>query len=137
MSFRFGQDKAATLSGFSKFQEKRAKQISDKKTSTTLRKISTLITKPSHSMRKIDFVLENYLENPELDKINQDYQELFVGISPHVIADTKKQIKNFTTTVLMVERTVEELTEFVQNSYKVNMIFFKEVALRQTELTIN
>lgn len=108
------------MSGFNKFQEKKAKQISDKKTSGTLKKISSLISKPSHNARRSDFTPDPNLDRTELDKVDQEYMESFGDLKSGILNDIRKQIKNFTTTILTVDKPIDELSEVVQNSYKVS-----------------
>lgn len=108
------------MTGFSKFQEKKAKQ--DKRPTGTLKKISSLIGKQSNTTTKrSDHVQENYYENPELHRITDEYSQIFDALDKSVFVDVKKQINNVLTCVFKSEKTVDELSEIVQNSYKVNV----------------
>ncbi|KAK6625185.1 hypothetical protein RUM43_005476 [Polyplax serrata] len=105
------------MTGFSKFQEKKAKQ--DKRPTGTLKKISSLIGKQSNTTTKrSDHVQENYYENPELHRITDEYSQIFDALDKSVFVDVKKQINNVLTCVFKSEKTVDELSEIVQNSYK-------------------
>lgn len=108
------------MKGFSKFQEKKAKQAADKRPTGTLKKISSLISKPSNTtVKQSDSLPDNYYKNPELLKINEEYSHLFDTLEKAVFVDVKKQIKSVLTYIFKSEKTIDELSEIVQNSYKV------------------
>ncbi|KAL0272505.1 UNVERIFIED_CONTAM: hypothetical protein PYX00_005444 [Menopon gallinae] len=77
-------------SGFNKFHEKKAKQIADKKTGT-LRKISSLISKQTNSIRRHDTIQDNLFDNPELEKVDQEYENVFSSLDESVVNDVKHQ----------------------------------------------
>lgn len=109
-------------SGFNKFHEKKAKQLADKKTGT-LRKISSLISKQTNSIRRHDIVQDNLFDNPELEKVDEEYEKIFSTLEEAVVNDVKHQV-NLTTSLCMAanDKSIDELSEIIQNSYKVLVI---------------
>ncbi|KAJ9597795.1 hypothetical protein L9F63_011403, partial [Diploptera punctata] len=108
----------SAVTGFSKFEEKKRQQAEKK---TKLLKLSVF---RKSSTAKDSSRLEQYQElwnaNPDLDKVKQDYQEMFADLNPQVERDVRKFINSFNMNVIKCADTnpVEELSEIVQNFYQ-------------------
>lgn len=104
---------------FNKFQEKKAKQDSDRKSTGTLKKITGLI-KPSASPRKNEILPKIYTNHPDLDKVDEEYAEFFNEQDELLVEDVKKSVKLFITGIYKAyvgEKTIDDISDRVQNGY--------------------
>ncbi|XP_069669184.1 rab5 GDP/GTP exchange factor-like isoform X2 [Periplaneta americana] len=115
----YGDKQSRSPVGFSKFEEKKRQQAEKK---TKLLKLS--VFRKSSSAKdsgRAEQWQELYSANPELEKLKQDYQDLFSSVSQQVERDVRKFINAFNINILKCADTspVEELSEIVQNYYQV------------------
>lgn len=64
---------------------------------------------------------DSFYDKPELKKIDEEYAEFFKTLEKTVYSDVKRNIKSILTYIFKSERSIEELSEIVQNSYKVRL----------------
>lgn len=109
----------SAVAGFSKFEEKKRQQAEKK---TKLLKLSVFRSKSSASKEtsRMEQWQELLSSNPELDKLKQDYQDVFADLDPQVERDVRKFIQSFHGNVYKCADTnpVEDLSEIVQNFYQ-------------------
>lgn len=106
------------LSGFSKFEEKKRQQA-DKK--TTLMKLKVFGKSSPKDTARPDQLQDLFNSTPEIDKLKQEFYELFTSLGPSVDRDVRKFIQSFVAKMLKNAdiRSVDELSELAQNFFQV------------------